>query len=84
MADFPRKPRGCPASVRAEYTRRLSCTGGRCDARRTPGSVRFLGRRVSVAGMVMLILPLGGSTAHALGGPHTSNRPSLAVVGVIA
>ena len=49
VGDFPRKPRGCPASVREEYSRRLSFTCGWCDSRTTPASVRFLGRRVYVA-----------------------------------
>ncbi len=68
VADFPRKPRGCPASVRAEYSFRLSFTCGRCDARTTPASVRFLGRRVYVAVMLMLFSPPGGCAAHALAG----------------
>jgi hypothetical protein len=66
VADFPRKPRGCPASVREEYSSRLSFTCGWCDARTTPESVRFLGRRVYVA--LMLLCPPAGSAAHALGG----------------
>jgi hypothetical protein len=66
VADFPRKPRGCPASVREEYSWRLSFTCGRCDARRTPASVRFLGRRVYVAVVLMLVSPPAGSAAGAL------------------
>jgi hypothetical protein len=68
VADFPRKPRGCPASVREEYSWRLSFTCGRCDARTTPTSVRFLGRRVYVAVMLMLVSPPEGSAAGALAG----------------
>jgi hypothetical protein len=68
VADFPRKPRGCPASVREEYSWRLSFTCGRCDARTTPASVRFLGRRVYVAVMLMLVSPPAGSAAGALAG----------------
>jgi hypothetical protein len=68
VADFPRKPRGCPASVREEYSFRLSFTCGRCDARTTPASVRFLGRRVYVAMILMLVSPPAGSTAGALAG----------------
>jgi hypothetical protein len=68
VADFPRKPRGCPASVREEYSWRLSFTCGRCDARTTPTSVRFLGRRVYVAVMLMLVSPPAGSAAGALAG----------------
>jgi hypothetical protein len=36
VADFPRKPRGCPPSVREEYSWRLSFTCGWCDTRSTP------------------------------------------------
>ena len=70
-ADFPRKPRGCPPSVREEYSWRLSFTCGWCDTRSTPVSVRFLGRRVYVAVMLMLISPPAGSAAGALAGLMT-------------
>lgn len=66
VADFPRKPRGCPAAVREEYSRRLSFTCGWCDGRTTSASVRFLGRRVYVAVALMLVSPPGGSSARAL------------------
>ena len=66
VADFPRKPRGCPPSVREEYTRRLSFTCGWCDSRSTPASVRFFGRRVYVAVALMLASPPAGCAARAL------------------
>lgn len=66
VADFPRKPRGCPASVREEYSRRLSFTCGWCESRSTPASVRFLSRRVYVAVALILFSRPGGSAAHAL------------------
>jgi hypothetical protein len=66
VADFPRKPRGCPPSVREEYSWRLSFTCGWCDARTTPASVRFLGRRIYVAMALMLVCPPGGCAAGAL------------------
>jgi len=66
VADFPRKPRGCPASVREEYSRRLSFTCGWCESRSTPPSVRFLSRRVYVAVALILFSPRGGFAAHAL------------------
>lgn len=66
VADFPRKPRGCPAAMREEYSQRLSFTCGRCDARTTPASVRFLGRRVYVAVMLMLVSPAGGHAAQSV------------------
>ena len=66
IADFPRKPRGCPAAVIEEYSWRLSFTCGRCDSRATPPSVRFLGRRVYVAAVLMLSSPPDGASAREL------------------
>lgn len=67
VADYPRKPRGCPAAVREAYSRRLSFTCGWCDARATPPSVRFAGRRVYVAVVLMLVSPPRSASARALG-----------------
>jgi hypothetical protein len=67
VADFPRKPRGCPAAVVKEYSRRFSFTCGRCDLRATSPSVRFLGRRVYVAVTLMLSSPPAGSASRQLG-----------------
>ena len=58
--DYPRKPRGCPASVRAEFESRFSFCCYVCRQRTTPVSVRFLGRRVYLALAVVL-----GSARHA-------------------
>jgi len=66
VADFPRKPRGCPAAVREAYSRRSSFTCGRCNARATSPSVRFTGRRVYLAVVLMLLSPPGGSSARGL------------------
>ena len=66
VADYPRKPRGCPAAVREEYSKRLSFTCGWCDARSTPPSVRFLGRRIYVAVLLMLVSPARGSATRRL------------------
>lgn len=66
VADYPRKPRGCPAGVQAEYSRRLSFTCGRCDRRATPPSVRFAGRRVYLAVVLMLVSPAGSRSARSL------------------
>lgn len=66
VADFPRKPRGCPAAVAQEYSRRLSFTCGDCDLRATPPSVRFLGRRVYVAVVLMLSSPPDSASAGQL------------------
>lgn len=67
VADFPRKPRGCPAAVVQEYSRRFSFTCGRCEQRATSASVRFLGRRVYVAVVLMLVSPPHGTAARQLG-----------------
>jgi hypothetical protein len=66
VADFPRKPRGCPAAVREDYSWRLSFTCGRCEARATSPSVRFAGRRVYLAVVLMLTSPAGSSSARTL------------------
>jgi hypothetical protein len=66
VADYPRKPRGCPTAVREEYSRRLSFTCGRCDARATSPSVRFTGRRVYLTVVLMLRSPPGSSSSHQL------------------
>lgn len=66
MANYPRKPRGCPAAVREEYSRRLSFTCARCDARSTSPSVRFAGRRVYMAVVLMLRSPPGSGSGQEL------------------
>jgi hypothetical protein len=59
-AAFPRKPRGGPAALAADYDRRHSfcCAVDGCRARRTPPSVRFLGRRVYLGAVVVLATAL--------------------------
>lgn len=66
MANYPRKPRGCPVSLREEYSRRLSFTCGRCELRTTSASVRFAGRRVYLGVVLMLVSPPGGASARTL------------------
>ena len=66
VSDYPRKPRGCPAAVREDYSWRLSFTCGRCDARATSPSVRFAGRRVYLAVVLMLRSPPGSSSGQEL------------------
>jgi len=66
VADFPRKPRGCPAAVREDYSWRLSFTCGRCEARATSPSVRFAGRRVYLAVVLMLTSPSSSSSGQVL------------------
>ena len=57
IADYPRKPRGGPFELRDEHCRRLSlcCRREGCRHRVTPESVRFLGRRVYVSVVVLLV-----------------------------
>jgi hypothetical protein len=54
-ADYPRKPRGCPAQARSEHSSRLSFCCSVCRRRSTSMSVRFLGRRVYMALAVVLV-----------------------------
>lgn len=55
-ATFPRKPRAI-TELPAGYDRRFSfcCRSEGCRRRRTPPSVRFLGRKVYVAAVVLLV-----------------------------
>jgi hypothetical protein len=54
---FDRKPRGVPAGLGSEHTRRFSlcCAKDGCRTRETPSSLRFLGRKVFLGAMVVLI-----------------------------
>ena len=56
-ADYPRKPRGTPASLPELLRIRLSfcCDRDGCRKRTTPPSVRFLGRKVYLGAIVILI-----------------------------
>ena len=54
-AKYPRKPKGCPAEFRSEFEWRFSFCGNRCRGRTTPMSVRYLGRRVYL-GLVMVLV----------------------------
>ncbi|NMM37049.1 MAG: hypothetical protein HHJ09_05970 [Glaciimonas sp.] len=54
-ANYPRKPRGCPSDVRADYESRFSFCCSRCRKRSTAMSVRFLGRRVYLSLAVVLM-----------------------------
>jgi hypothetical protein len=67
-ARYRRKPRGgLPAELRPEYSRResLCCAREECRRRTTPPSVRFLGRRVFLAAVVVLVSAMtSGLTAQ--------------------
>ena len=56
-ANYPRKPRGGGQALSEEYNRRLSfcCDRDGCRKRVTPPSVRFLGRKVYLAAVVVLV-----------------------------
>ena len=81
LSAYERKPRGGPLRLDADRTR-LSFCCGRCRRRRTPRSVRFLGRRVYYGVVVVLASALaGGLTARrearllgALGVPRLTLR----------
>ena len=53
-ARYPRKPRGGPPGLGEPYQSRLSFCCAQCRRRTTPVSVRYLGRRVYLAVVVVL------------------------------
>ncbi len=57
VSDFRRKPRGLTLELGERFAERLSfcCADRRCRKRRTPASLRFLGRKVYLAAVVVLI-----------------------------
>ena len=59
-ADFPRKPRGGPPDLPPEYGYRFSfcCSREGCRKRVTPRSVRFLGRKVYLHAVIILVAAL--------------------------
>lgn len=59
QAHYQRLPRGGPAGLGAAFTRRFSYCCARCRARTTPPSVRFLGRKVYLGPVVMLLPAMG-------------------------
>ncbi len=69
-AHYPRKPRGVPEPLPKGYDRRLSlcCARQGCRRRSTPPSVRYLGRRVYLGAIVVLVSVLqNGPTPKRLG-----------------
>ena len=61
-ADYERKPRGGPSGLGPEYDKRFSfcCAVEGCRSRKTPPSVRFLGRRVYLGTVVLLVSAMQG------------------------
>ena len=57
-ADFPRKPRGAQVPARDDKRRSLCCARDGCRHRVTPPSLRFLGRKVFVGVVVVLLSAL--------------------------
>ena len=59
-AKYPRKPRGLPPGLEDKYDSRFSfcCNREGCRRRSTPASFRFLGRKVFVAAVVVLVSAL--------------------------
>ena len=59
-ANYPRKPDGGPRDLPVEYRYRLSfcCERDGCRKRATPPSVRFLGRKVYLGVIVILVSAL--------------------------
>jgi len=59
-ARYPRKPRGLRQALDASYETRLSfcCAVDGCRRRNTPPSVRFLGRKVYLGAMIVLLTAL--------------------------
>lgn len=67
VANYPRKPRGWIEALCAAWRMRLSFCCGRegCRRRRTPPSVRFLGRRLYLGVVIVLVAALReGVTSH--------------------
>lgn len=54
-AKYPRKPRGGPELFDPDHKLRFSFCCAECRKRATPPSVRFLGRRIYVAPVVVLV-----------------------------
>lgn len=54
-ARYPRKPRGLPCESRSDCDFRYSFCCAKCRRRTTPFSVRFLGRRVYVAAIMVVV-----------------------------
>lgn len=67
VADYPRKPRGVRSVLDESYQYRLSfcCAVDGCRRRTTPPSVRFLGRKVYLGVIIVLVTALtDGLSSH--------------------
>jgi hypothetical protein len=63
---WERKPRGGPVDLRPRHRLRFSlcCAAEGCRKRETPGSLRFLGRKVYFGAMVVLISAMQSGLNH--------------------
>ena len=81
-ARFRRKPRGSPAGRDDEHDRRFSfcCAVDLCRKRRTPPSFRFLGRKVYLGAVVVLISAMrqGATAARQLSAQFGVSRRTIA------
>jgi hypothetical protein len=76
-ARYPRKPRGIPCVARPDCDSRLSFCCAQCRRRTTPVSVRFLGRRVYLAAVLVTISAMRAcaSSAEAMRELHSLGVP---------
>lgn len=88
-AYYRRKPRGAPRGLEPQYSERASfcCAVHGCRKRSTPPSLRFLGRKVYLATMVVLVsamrcglTPNCGEPPGAVGKRATAHARALALL----
>jgi hypothetical protein len=87
-ARYPRKPRGLPGGARSCCDFRYSFCCADCRHRTTPFSVRFFGRRVYIAAIMVVVSATRASAGtaaamrhlDALGVPPLDDRPMAALV----
>lgn len=58
VACYPRKPRGCALDESCKSRLSFCCASDGCRRRCTPPSVRFLGRKVYLGAMVILVMAM--------------------------
>lgn len=81
-APFWRKPRGLPAGLGEDHSCRLSfcCSVRECRKRKTPPSLRFLGRRAYAGAVVVVVTAMrqGGAAARRLAALFGISRRTIA------
>ena len=75
-SDYPRKPRGVPAAWDDAFSHRISfcCAREGCRKRCTPPSVRYFGRRVYVAAVILAVCGLWTTARRAEVPRNTARR----------